>query len=71
MKNEKSNGKMWDRVDGFRSLKAGESMPGRLEWSVGYFTKVRLISEAANLRGSQVTRVMVKMIEWTSRPARN
>lgn len=42
MKSENSNGKMWDRVDGFRALKAGEDLPGKLVWSVGYFSKTRL-----------------------------
>ena len=45
MKSSQSNGKMWDRQDGFRSLKAGESMPGKLEWSVGYFSKTRILDE--------------------------
>ncbi|KAF2725521.1 hypothetical protein K431DRAFT_290643 [Polychaeton citri CBS 116435] len=42
MKDEQSNGKMWKRSDGFRALKAGENMPGKLEWSVGYYSKTRL-----------------------------
>ena len=42
MKDSESNGKMSNRQDGFRALKAGEKMPGKLEWSVGYFSKVRL-----------------------------
>lgn len=42
MKNENSNGKMWHRVDAFEALKAGEAMPGRCEWEVGYFSKTRL-----------------------------
>ena len=37
MTNAESNGKMWHRSDGFRALKAGAAMPGKLEWSVGYF----------------------------------
>lgn len=44
MKDEKSNGTMCNRTDGFRALKAGKGMPGKLEWSVGYFSKVRLQS---------------------------
>lgn len=43
MRNKESNGKMWRRTDTFEAMKAGETMPGRLEWSVGYFTKVRLL----------------------------
>ncbi|KAI9728490.1 MAG: hypothetical protein M1828_003892 [Chrysothrix sp. TS-e1954] len=42
MRNQQSDGKMWDRVDGFRALSAGEAMPGKLSWSVGYFSKTRL-----------------------------
>jgi len=42
MKGEESNCKMSDRVDGFKALKAGENMPGKLEWSVGYFSKARI-----------------------------
>ena len=39
MKNDESNGKMSSRSDGFRSLTGGKEMPGKLEWSVGYFSK--------------------------------
>ncbi|KAG5922470.1 hypothetical protein E4U42_005453 [Claviceps africana] len=39
MQNEESRGKMSTRTDGFRALKAGEGMPGKLQWSVGYFPK--------------------------------
>ncbi|KAI6823206.1 hypothetical protein KC340_g11874 [Hortaea werneckii] len=42
MTGDETNGKMQDRTDGFRALKAGEEMPGKLEWSVGYFSKVRI-----------------------------
>ena len=42
MKSNESNGRMWRRNDGFRALKAGKSMPGQLEWSVGYFSKTRI-----------------------------
>ena len=42
VKNEKSNGKMWHREDGFRALAGEKEMPGKLEWSVGYFSKTRL-----------------------------
>jgi hypothetical protein len=45
MKDDRSNGKMWDREDGFRALKAGEGMPGKLDWSVGYFSKTRVLAE--------------------------
>ncbi|KAF4589452.1 meiotically up-regulated protein [Ophiocordyceps camponoti-floridani] len=36
---DRSRGRMWERVDGFRALKSGDTMPGKLEWSVGYFAK--------------------------------
>ncbi|KYG49306.1 hypothetical protein M433DRAFT_541955 [Acidomyces richmondensis BFW] len=42
MKSHETNGIMQARVDGFKALKAGETMPGKLEWSVGYFSKARL-----------------------------
>ncbi|OTA03746.1 hypothetical protein A9Z42_0042300 [Trichoderma parareesei] len=42
MQREESNGRMWPRTDGFRALKCGEDMPGKLEWSVGYFSKARI-----------------------------
>ncbi|KAL1643447.1 hypothetical protein SLS58_004805 [Diplodia intermedia] len=43
MRSPESRGKMMDRVDGFKALTAGETMPGKLEWSVGYFPKVRVL----------------------------
>ncbi|GAB0136212.1 hypothetical protein EsDP_00004524 [Epichloe bromicola] len=42
MQNKESRGRMSKRTDGFRALKAGEDMPGKLEWSVGYFPKTRI-----------------------------
>lgn len=42
MKSKASNGKMSDREDGFKSLKKGEGMPGKLQWQVGYFSKTRI-----------------------------
>jgi hypothetical protein len=45
MKDSRSNGKMWDREDGFHALKAGEGMPGKLDWSVGYYSKTRILEE--------------------------
>ncbi len=45
MKDERSNGRMWDRTDPFKALEAGEPMPGRLDWSVGYFSKTRLTDD--------------------------
>ncbi|KXT06313.1 hypothetical protein AC578_9198 [Pseudocercospora eumusae] len=44
MRSNDTNGKMCYRTDGFKALKAGESMPGKLEWQVGYFSKTRLQS---------------------------
>jgi len=45
MKQNTTNGKMDDREDGFKSLKAGEGMPGKLSWSVGYFSKTRITKD--------------------------
>jgi hypothetical protein len=45
MKGEETNGKMMDREDGFRAMKAGEGMPGKLSWSVGYFSKTRITDD--------------------------
>ncbi|KAK0970583.1 hypothetical protein LTR91_015877 [Friedmanniomyces endolithicus] len=42
MRDPESNGRMQARKDGFRALKAGEEMPGKLEWEVGYFSKARI-----------------------------
>jgi len=43
MRDSATNGKMADRQDGFRALKAGEGMPGKLDWSVGYFSKIKIL----------------------------
>lgn len=40
-----SHCKMHDRTDGFQSLKESETMPGALDWSVGYFPKTRVQQE--------------------------
>ncbi|MCJ1406633.1 hypothetical protein MMC19_000699 [Ptychographa xylographoides] len=40
-----SNGRMWDREDGFIAMDADEKMPGTLQWSVGYFRKVKIQEE--------------------------
>ncbi|RBR23513.1 uncharacterized protein FIESC28_03695 [Fusarium coffeatum] len=42
MKDDRSNGQMWHRSDGFRALKSGDDMPGKLDWSVGYYSKTRI-----------------------------
>ncbi|KAF4995858.1 hypothetical protein FGRMN_4815 [Fusarium graminum] len=42
MKDDKTNGKISKRTDGFRALKKGDPMPGKLEWSVGYYSKTRM-----------------------------
>ncbi|KAK3106787.1 hypothetical protein LTR53_018070, partial [Teratosphaeriaceae sp. CCFEE 6253] len=42
MRGPETNGKMQRRKDSFRALKAGEDMPGKLEWDVGYFSKARI-----------------------------
>ncbi|KAG9531204.1 hypothetical protein KCU93_g2031, partial [Aureobasidium melanogenum] len=43
--NDETRGRMSDRVDGFKALHAGEGLPGKLEWSVGYFPKAHIIDE--------------------------
>ena len=40
--NPRYAGKMFDRDDGFAGMSADESVPGSLQWSVGYFTKTTL-----------------------------
>jgi hypothetical protein len=45
MKSEDTNGKMHDREDGFRALKGGDDMPGKLSWSLGYFSKTRITND--------------------------
>lgn len=42
MRDPETNGKMHDREDGFKALKAGEGMPGKLAWSLGYYSKTRI-----------------------------
>ncbi|KAF2212533.1 hypothetical protein CERZMDRAFT_58831 [Cercospora zeae-maydis SCOH1-5] len=42
MRSDETNGQMHYRTDGFKALKAGEDMPGKLEWRLGYFSKTRL-----------------------------
>ncbi|KAF2767431.1 hypothetical protein EJ03DRAFT_147874 [Teratosphaeria nubilosa] len=42
MRGESTNGRMQGRRDGFIALKGDEKVPGKLEWSVGYFSKTRL-----------------------------
>lgn len=45
MKNPRSSAQMWDRSDELRALKPHEGMPGKLNWSVGYFEKTRIQKE--------------------------
>ncbi|KAF9730491.1 hypothetical protein PMIN06_001344 [Paraphaeosphaeria minitans] len=45
MKDKATNGKMHDREDGFQSLKKGEGMPGKLCWSLGYYSKTRITDD--------------------------
>ena len=45
MKSDETNGRMHDREDGFKAMKAGEGMPGKLSWSVGYFSKTRITED--------------------------
>lgn len=42
MHNEQSHSRMWDRQDGFIGLSSDDSMPGSLDWSVGYYPKTRI-----------------------------
>lgn len=42
MHNPKSYCRMWDRSDGFLALEGKEEMPGRLDWSVGYYPKTHI-----------------------------
>ncbi|KAF2090665.1 hypothetical protein K490DRAFT_61988 [Saccharata proteae CBS 121410] len=42
MQDPKTNNRIEDREDGFKALQAGKSMPGKLQWSVGYFSKVKI-----------------------------
>jgi hypothetical protein len=53
MKDSRSNGSMWERQDGFRALTADEGMPGKLEWSVGYFSKTRILDEQLTQQTSE------------------
>ncbi|ATY64903.1 meiotically up-regulated [Cordyceps militaris] len=50
MENPESNGKMSHRADGFRALKSGDNMPGKLEWSVGYFSKTKILDSQFQLQ---------------------
>lgn len=45
MSNSQSSSQMWHREDGCRALSPSEKMPGRLNWSVGYFAKERIQTE--------------------------
>lgn len=42
MHNEKTHCRMCDRQDGLIGLNSDETMPGRLDWSVGYFPKTKI-----------------------------
>jgi hypothetical protein len=43
MESDESNGRMSHRADGFRALKSGDNMPGKLEWTVGYYAKTTML----------------------------
>lgn len=45
VRNPATVNRMQDRVDGFIALKATDTMPGKMEWSVGYFPKVPIQDE--------------------------
>ncbi|KAF1832896.1 meiotically up-regulated gene 190 protein [Decorospora gaudefroyi] len=50
MKSDETNGRMHDREDGFKALKAEEGMPGKLRWSVGYFSKTRITDDQLTMQ---------------------
>ncbi|EUC41535.1 hypothetical protein COCMIDRAFT_105898 [Bipolaris oryzae ATCC 44560] len=50
MKSNETNGRMHDREDGFHALKAGQGMPGKLSWSVGYFSKTRITDDQLTMQ---------------------
>ena len=52
MHSPQSRGRMWHRTDGFHALEVDDTMPGRLDWSIGYFTKTRIQEE--QLKGQKV-----------------
>lgn len=45
MHDPKSKCNMWHRTDGFQALEGEEEMPGTLDWSVGYYPKLRIQAE--------------------------
>lgn len=45
MGSRRSNGQMWDRHDGLQALQRDDTMPGTLDWSVGYFGKTWMQEE--------------------------
>ena len=45
MLSKSSKGVMCDRTDSFQALEGSDSMPGTLDWSVGYFPKTRIQDE--------------------------
>ena len=45
MHNPKSKCNMWHRTDGFQALEGDEKMPGSLDWSVGYYPKLKIQPE--------------------------
>ena len=53
MESSRSNGKMWDRRDGLQGLQGDDAVPGTLDWSVGYFGKVRIQEEQLAHQGQE------------------
>ena len=45
MHDSRSKGRIWSRTDSFQALGGDDQMPGTLEWSVGYYAKVRIQDE--------------------------
>jgi hypothetical protein len=50
MKSDETNGRMHDREDGFRALESGNDMPGKLSWSLGYFSKTRITDDQLTMQ---------------------
>ena len=45
MQNDNSKGKVWQRQDSFLGMDGSSSMPGKLNWEVGYFDKVGITDD--------------------------
>ena len=45
MNSSRSNAELWNRHDGFQASQGDDTMPGTLDWSIGYFDKTRIQEE--------------------------